>query len=348
LIFSQRSQSWPIFGFLFLLRKFVEYLLDCRLLYGILLNEELLLVGLEELEQFAHLCLRLYLQSDERLQSLEQLHFSEFRSDAIHDFPLQSAHLQKLYDCEHLNLLSGFQRIVNKIARTALRHLQPILRNHFQSSKQLLKFWLLDDTVILEFVVPDDCFDMTLLQVVEFDLNLEAFSVLALDVLWRADALEISLDHYAQSRGEGLSFFHRVGSENHCAVLLLSGDSRDDLPHESPCLGVHSSRRFIQEDDPWVSYHCHGHRQLSFVAARKSPRQFISVFFEVHLFNLLGDGSVLVLRLKRLHVVEHFQLLSDCEILDEGIKLRTVPQSFPDFLQVLTDLQPVEIAVPAC
>ena len=49
---------------------------------------------------------------------------------------------------------------------------------------------------------------------------------------------------------------------------------------------------------------------------------------------------------KALHVVEEFQLLPDCQVLDESIELGAISQILPYFLQVLADLKSTEVAVP--
>jgi hypothetical protein len=68
---SKQLRSRPIFRLLFLLCKFVKYLLDCSLFNGVLLNTELLFVGLKELKEPTNLCLCFDFESNKGLQPFQ-------------------------------------------------------------------------------------------------------------------------------------------------------------------------------------------------------------------------------------------------------------------------------------
>ena len=133
--------------------------------------------------------------------------------------------------------------------------------------------------------------------------------------------------------------------QNDCGLLSLCRNTGNDFPHETTGLRVHAGGWLVEENHVGVPNHRHRHRQFPLVAARKSPRKFVPVSIEVHLFDLLVDGLLLVSFGKALQVVEEFQLFLHSQILDECVELRTVAEILPDLAQMLTRSEPSEVAL---
>lgn len=166
------------------------------------------------------------------------------------------AYLSKLHKWLNIHLLSGFKFIVDVVAGSAWWYLKAILGLDLEQGQDGIKVVVLDDHAV-QFEFGHDLSNVLPFEGLQFHLNLKALAVFVLDMLRSSDALEISFDHNAQSRRQGFSFFHRVGSEDDSCVFLLCCYSWDDPPHESSRLRVHSSRRLIEEDNARVSDHCH-------------------------------------------------------------------------------------------
>lgn len=164
-------------------------------------------------------------------------------------------------------------------------------------------------------------------------------------MLGSTDTLEIPFHHNSEPCRKSFSFLHRVGCQDNSGVVSLSGNSGNYLPHESSGFWIHSSWWFIQEDDSWISDHGHGNRKLTFVASWESAWQFISILSQIHLFYFFIDGLFFVISTQRLHIIEEFELFLYTQIINEGIKLRTIAQSLADFVQVIANFKTVEVTV---
>lgn len=93
------------------------------------------------------------------------------------------------------------------------------------------------------------------------DLNLVSRSKLILNMLTRSKAPEnASPDHNAHLGRQRLSLLHGMSGDNHTRFLVSLANIGHNRPHETSSLGVHTRRRFIQQDNGRVAQGCHTNR----------------------------------------------------------------------------------------
>ena len=83
--------------------------------------------------------------------------------------------------------------------------------------------------------------EIVVLKLFDFDFNLEARTMLVLDVLGGTQAREFPVDHDADLGAESLGFVHGMSRQNHGGFHVLNRYFRDDLLHVSACLRVNTS-----------------------------------------------------------------------------------------------------------
>ena len=78
-----------------------------------------------------------------------------------------------------------------------------------------------------------------------------------------------------------------MGGDDDSALLVLSRDLGNDIPHKSLGLWVDTSGWLIEEDEWRIAEHGHGYRKLSFVPSRELIGFYIDVITKVHVIDLL-------------------------------------------------------------
>lgn len=131
------------------------------------------------------------------------------------------ADFSKLDKRLNLHLLSCLKLIVDVVACSAWRDLKAIFWLDLKQCKDSIKIVVLDDHVV-EFESIHDIHDVLPFEWLQLDLNFKPLAVLVLDMLRSSNALEVSLNHNAQSRRQRFCFFHRVSCEDDSCVFLLS------------------------------------------------------------------------------------------------------------------------------
>ena len=84
-----------------------------------------------------------------------------------------------------------------------------------------------------------------------------------LQVLDGAQTLELTIDHDAQPRAEGLALLHAVGGQHH--RLPAPHHLQDGVPQEPPGPGVHPTGGLVQEHDGGIADQSYGGGQLPLV-----------------------------------------------------------------------------------
>ena len=108
-------------------------------------------------------------------------------------------------------------------------------------------------------------------------LNQKRRAVVCLELLARALRAQIAMDHNTDFGAQGVALLHRVCRENDGARL---GYARDEGPHVSSCLRVHTRRGLVQERHFRVRYDAHGDAELTLVAARVGLADGTGLFSE--------------------------------------------------------------------
>mmetsp|Transcript_6995 Transcript_6995/g.28977 ORF Transcript_6995/g.28977 Transcript_6995/m.28977 type:complete len:362 (-) Transcript_6995:4912-5997(-) len=162
-----------------------------------------------------------------------------------------------------------------------------------------------------------------------------------LEVLQRAEALELAADHDADPVAQRLALLHAVRRQDDGAPLRARGD---DVPHKATSLGVHPGRGLVQEHHRGLADERDGHRELALVSPGVSPRLSLRVLGQRHLLEQRVDGVVDQLVRDAPHLSVKLQVLPAGEVGLKAVELRAVSHDGSRAGQVLVHAEVLALA----
>ena len=196
--------------------------------------------------------------------------------------------------------------------------------------------------VLFEAKLISHFLQLVVLSLFDLDLDFVSHSKLVFDVLGTSHAAEDSTsDHDSHLGGQRFSLFHRVGGQNDGRLFVTLRYLLYNLPHEATGFGVHSCRRFIEQNYWWVSDKSHGHGQLSLVAATQSASELVHVVLQVKSLDCFRDNSIEFVRFDSFDQCIEFESLYNSQFGEYRIVLRTVANKLPSILELLFNVIPL-------